>query len=587
MFSFAFNLSCLLFLTLIMAAYILKKKIPNTENKIYKKLLVTSYLGITIDIIGYIIMQLSSSSTSLQNEIIAKIYLIYFIVWIVYFKDYIFAVTTNNKNKLKQHQKISFVNVILFAVLDLLIPIKIVNKNGMIYSSGLAVLILYLLVSIYILYMIYLLIKHYKVTKINQKIPLLAFIILGIIVMIIQFIKPEILLITATECFITCLMYFTIENPDMKLLKEMHDAKEISDNANEEKTLFLYNMTQEIRETTKNIDNEADIIIDSDNLSDDKESARNIKSETSKFRMMTNDIFDISAVEASSIKIYNNKYNIKTILKEVVNIYNNSCKSKNIEFRTNIEHNIPDTLYGDSISLKKVLSLILTNSLKYTDKGYIEMDVNTIIKNNICRLIFTIEDSGPGIKSSELEKIRVNNKNLNEAYKMITLMNGTMLINSNYGVGTKVKIIMDQLMEVEQSKELKQYNEIYDNMKILVVDDNEATFKIIEKMLKGSKIEIDTSLNGKDCLNKIKSKNKYDVILLDEKLSQITGEDLLNKLKEIRNYNTPVILLTKDNRYEYNLEYKNMGFDDYIVRPFKKEVLLSKLDKFIRKEYKK
>lgn len=429
----------------------------------------------------------------------------------------------------------------------------------------------------------YIILKYITHNMSKKYIPIILSIILFIICGIIQNINPTLILNIFVQSLVTFIMYHTIENPDMKLLKEMHDAKEISDNANEEKTLFLYNITQEIRQTTKNIDNDADMIIESDSLDENKNNARNIKGETSKFRMMTNDIFDISAVEASNIKIYNSKYNIKTILKEVINVYNSNCKNKGIDFITNIEHNLPDSLYGDNISLKKALTLILTNSLKYTNKGYIELNVNTIIKNDICRLIITIEDSGTGIKSSEIEKIKVEKGNFREAYKLITLMNGTMMLSSNYGVGTKVKIILDQKMDIDKHQELKEYNQIFDNMKILIVDDNEATFKIIEKMLKGNNIELDTCLNGKECLNKIKTKNKYNLILLDEELSQISGEVLLEKLKEIRNFNIPVILLTKDNNYEYNEEYKNQGFDDYIVRPFKKEELLKKLENYITK----
>ena len=163
-------------------------------------------------------------------------------------------------------------------------------------------------------------------------------------------------------------MYFTLENPDMKLLKELHKAKEISDNANEEKTMFLYNMTQEIRNTTDKINDEADIILDSDSLEQDKDSARNIKGETAKFRSTVNDIMDVSAIDTSSIKIYNSKYNIKNLLKEIVSMYNGVCMNKGLEFRTNIEHNIPKLLYGDSINLKKSIMNILTTSIKSTDK---------------------------------------------------------------------------------------------------------------------------------------------------------------------------------------------------------------------------
>ena len=574
MFSFAFNLSCFIFLCLIGTFYFSRKKISNDENQIYKKILINSFFGMFIDLYGYIVLQISDNSTAEINIYIAKIYLFYFFLWITFFKDYMVIITTKDKQKLKKSRLLSLITFFIFIILNISLPLTIVDNDGLIYSSGIIVIVLYIIVGIQIMYMIYLLIKYAKNTTFNQKIPLYVFFILGTIAMIIQFIFPEVLLITATECIITCLMYFTIENPDMKLLTEMHEAKEISDNANEEKTLFLYNMTQEIRATTKNIDAEADIIIDSDNIARDKESARNIKGETSKFRMMTNDILDVSAIDSSKVKIYNTSYSIKMLLRTIISSYNEICKNKNIEFRTNIDHNIPESLYGDNINLKKVLKELLDYSVKSTSKGYIELNINTIIKNDIARLIITIEDSSMGLKSSVLERITIDNKEFSSVYKLITLMNGTMVITSNYGTGNKIKIILDQKIEPSISIEEKKYQSILDNKKILIIDNTESTIKVIEKLLKESNIDIDYSLNGKDAYNKIKTRNRYDLILLDEELSMMTGVELLNYLKKIRNFNIPVILLSKDNKYEYNEEYLNIGFTDILIKPIKKTSLL-------------
>ena len=457
-------------------------------------------------------------------------------------------------------------------------------NNGAAYSYGLAVNFVYAISAVCILICMIFLILNIKKIGIKKYYPLIIFLILGTLVIIIQYNYPELTLMLSLHTFVLMIMYFTIEKPDMKLLKEMHDAKEISDNANEEKTLFLYNMTQEIRVTTKNIDSEADVIINSDSIDVDKDSARNIKGETAKFRTMTNDILDVSAIDASSIKIYNSVYNVKVLLKSLIGSYTEISKNKNIEFRTNIEHNIPEYLYGDSISLKRAINLLLTYSVKNTNKGYVELNLNTIIKNDIVRLIITIEDSSMGIKSDELEKIKVDNKNINEAYKLITLMNGTMVLTSNYGIGNKIKIILDQKIDKNESREEKQYKEIYNNKKILIIDDNESSIKIIEKLLKGSNIVIDSSLNGKDAINKIRTKNRYDLILLDEELTSINGSELLGKLKSIRNFNIPVILLSKDNKYEYNEEYLKVGFIDILIKPLKKDSLLNIIDKYIDKD---
>ena len=432
-----------------------------------------------------------------------------------------------------------------------------------------------------ILIILYCIVKNYKHIIDIKYLPLLFYIVFGSISIIWQMSNPRLLLITPIESLVLFLMYFTIENPDMKLLTEMHEAKEISDNANEEKTLFLYNMTQEIRATTKNIDAEADIIIDSDDIARDKESARNIKGETSKFRMMTNDILDVSAIDSSKVKIYNTSYSIKMLLRTIISSYNEICKNKNIEFRTNIDHNIPESLYGDNINLKKVLKELLDYSVKSTSKGYIELNINTIIKNDIARLIITIEDSSMGLKSSVLERITIDNKEFSSVYKLITLMNGTMVITSNYGTGNKIKIILDQKIEPSISIEEKKYQSILDNKKILIIDNTESTIKVIEKLLKESNIYIDYSLNGKDAYNKIKTRNRYDLILLDEDLSMMTGVELLNYLKKIRNFNIPVILLSKDNKYEYNEEYLNMGFTDILIKPIKKTSLLECINKNI------
>ena len=476
--------------------------------------------------------------------------------------------------------KIFTIMYIFVSITIYLLPINYVYNETIIYSEGLAVRFTYLIAILSIILIIISSIKNYKNLLSKKYVPMFVFLTFGTLALMLQILNPELFLVSPLEVLVTITMYFTIENPDVKLLKEMHDAKVISDNANEEKTLFLYNMTQEIRETTKNINVEADNILESKDLELDKDSARNIKGETSKFTTMTNDILDVSTIDSSNIKIYNTKYNIKTILKEVVSNYKTISMNKGIEFRSNIEHNIPDILYGDSIGLKKVLTLLLKESIKNTNKGYIEFNVNTIIKKDIIRLIITIEDSGIGIKANELESVKINNKNISESYKTITLMNGTMILSSNYGMGTKISIILDQKIEEKVTKELTMYKNTYDNKSILVVDDNESTHKLIEKLLKDSNINIDYSLNGKDTLNKIKSKNKYALILIDEELSQITGAELLIKLKEIRNFNTPVILLTKDNNYEYSEEYLKQGFTSVIIKPLKKDNLLQVIDKF-------
>ena len=577
-FNLGLTFSGLIYTILVLIIYTKRKKIKTFETIVYKNLLVITIVELLSGCISVFTVN-NIENMSKVNDIINVLYLISLAGWIMVFTMYIVSIPVEQKSKFKI-KKIFTIMYIFVSITIYLLPINYVYNETIIYSEGLAVRFTYLIAILSIILIIISSIKNYKNLLSKKYVPMFVFLTFGTLALMLQILNPELFLVSPLEVLVTITMYFTIENPDIKLLKEMHDAKVISDNANEEKTLFLYNMTQEIRKTTKNINVEADNILESKDLELDKDSARNIKGETSKFTTMTNDILDVSTIDSSNIKIYNTKYNIKTILKEVVSNYKTISMNKGIEFRSNIEHNIPDMLYGDSIGLKKVLILLLKESIKNTNKGYIEFNVNTIIKKDIIRLIITIEDSGIGIKANELESVKINNKNISESYKTITLMNGTMILSSNYGMGTKISIILDQKIEEKVTKELTMYKNTYDNKSILVVDDNESIHKLIEKLLKDNNINIDYSLNGKDTINKIKSKNKYDLILIDEELSQITGAELLIKLKEIRNFNIPVILLTKDNNYEYSEEYLKQGFTSVIIKPLKKDNLLQVIDKF-------
>ena len=573
----------LFYISLLLIIFYTKRAIKIKENIIYNLLVIDSFFIMIFEIISYIILKANFSYESLLYNLSSKLILLTYLTWITLFFSYMITITLQDKTKLLSRlNKITIlIYVIVFAIV-ISSPLKYINIDNLHIPAGIPTYSVYTAAVISDIILTIIIITNFKKIKNKRYIPLAVLFVLGVISLIYQMGHPNCFLMSHLLIFTTFLMYFTIENPDVKLLKEMHDAKVISDNANEEKTLFLYNMTQEIRKTTKNINVEADNILESKDLELDKDSARNIKGETSKFTTMTNDILDVSTIDSSNIKIYNTKYNIKNIIKYLVITYQDICLNKGIEFRSNIEHNIPDMLYGDGIELKKVLTLLLNESIKNTDKGYIELNINTIIKNEIMRLIITIEDSGIGIKANELESVKINNKNISESYKAITLMNGTMILSSNYGIGTKIKIILDQKMDIHVNKEETEYNAIYDNKSILVVDDNESTYKLIEKLLKDNNINIDYSLNGKETINKIKSKNKYDLILIDEELSQITGAELLIKLKEIRNFNIPVILLTKDNNYEYSEEYLKQGFTSVIIKPLKKDNLLQVIDKFTK-----
>ena len=576
--------------------YFIRKHINSNEAKIFSKILFSNLLGLMLELMC-IYMSNKFSPTSLPAIIFTRAYLIYLITYLLFMTlyNYVLCYTTEKQKKLEHYKKLRNISYTIYAVCVVVcMALPLQTEKG--YAIGPAVNFVYLCSTICINVWFIPMIKNRKIIEHKKFVPLYIFILLIIIVAIIQRIYPQATLITIVEFLIVFIMYHTIENPDMKMLDEVHKAKVISDNANEEKTLFLYNMTNEIRGITKDIDKETDNILDeTDNKKIDVEeinnSARNIKGSTAKFTTMTNEILDISSIDSASVRIYNEKYNIKRLLKELVGIYKPKAQNKNLDFRVSIASDIPEYLYGDGINLKKVLTIILDNSIKYTNNGYIEFNINTIIKGDIVRLIISVEDSGIGMKAEDINKIftkkqeREDNHNLNNnlynAKRLITLMNGTIVPSSSYGSGTTIKIILDQKYDTIDT-DINKYDNIYDKKKVLLIDDSPSSEKLFNKILSGTNIELTSVKLGKEGLEKIRNKEKYDLILLDEELEPQNGHIIMRKLLEIRNFNTKVILLTKDNKYDYDDSYLQEGFTDYIIKSSDKEEMLNKINKYLK-----
>ena len=593
-----FTIYSLFYSLLINIVYFSSKRLRSIENKIFEKIMLTNFVGVLLAIGSYFTIK-NIDRFELLNTFVSKGYIVYLLTWLTLFSVYIFVISIKEgKDKKSEVNKIINLFSILYLIFLIIIIIKPLyyhNINGAIYSYGPSANVMYIVSIVYITVWLIRLSTNIKRIRDKKYLPIFAFMGLGLVVMIIQKQHPELLLMTSMETFIVFLMYHTIENPDMQIIEEVHRAKEISDNANEEKSMFLYNMTNEIRGITKDIDYSADNILEEvDNKKVDVlnigNSAREIKNNTAKFTTMTNEILDISQMD-SNIKIYNDKYNVKIIIKELVQIYKKKAEDKGISFRTNIASDIPPYLYGDSMGLKKALSIILDNSVKYTSSGFIDFDVSTIIKRDIARLVITVEDSGSGIKAIDLNKIfnkKVNDNerfnikyNLYNAKRLVILMGGTIIPSSVYGRGTTIKVVLDQKI-ADMDDALDKYESVYDKKSILLVDDNVSSGKIFTKMLKDTNIELSIVTSGKECLDKIRNKDKYDLILLDEDMEPLDGITVMRKLKEIRTFNTKTILLTKNNDYEYNDDYLEYGFDGYLLKPIDKDKLFELIDKYLK-----
>ena len=582
---FEIPLVSLIMLILLIVFYLSKENLKLIQNKIFKVILISSLLETFLNFLVHLICSVRPYemliSTPYYNffNLLNKVLVILFIIIFESLFCYVLVISSGS-SKLKSKKvrvPLLIVNILSLIVLSFT-KILIINANTAINVVGSTPTFGYFMIGVFVTLSLIVTIKNMR--NIDKRyLPIIVIFILLIICYVVTIFIPGMILYDLSLTILCYLMFFTIENPDAKMLREVYKAKEISDNANYEKEIFMYNITQEVKKTTRSIDDEVEYIIDSDSLEEDKERARNIKRYTSDFRIITNDILDVNLRDVSNVKIYNTKYNIKNLVREIVSIYKIKTNERNIEFRTNIEHFLNEQLYGDTINLKKVLCDILDYSLNKTSKGYIELNINSIIRKNVCRLIISIEDSS-SFNNLDINDIKTNPKNeLYDVYRLVVLLDGTMSVLSNLN-GNVIKVILDQRME-EHEEVIDKYSNIFNNKKVLVVDDILATYKIIEKLLKDSDIELFSVLSGRECLDKIRNKEKFDLILLDEDLHYMSGDEVVKKLHSIRNFDIPVVLLTKDSNVEYDNSYKENGFDDYLLKPINKNKLNEVLNKYL------
>ena len=597
----------LIYTFLLSIVFFSKERINKKENNIYSYLLIETVALLSFGIILYFMMK---SSSYTMKMIMNKLYLFFNLLWTYLFTLYILSTLYseklfNSKSSTIRNILIGFFQFILIMVLPLNFTI---NDNGAMFAYGISTIVTYFLSFIYVIILIYVLLSKIKFAKQSKYIPLYLFFVLGTFCTIIQAINPTLFLVVPLEALLTAVMYFTIENPDAKMIEQLNKARDEAVKANQAKTDFLSSMSHEIRTPLNAICGFSNSLLENDGVSDDaKGDVKNIIMASDTLLELVNGILDISKIEANKLEIIDSVYSFKKMYEELILLTKARIGEKPIEFKHSYDESIPEFLYGDGVRVKQVIINLLTNSAKYTKDGYIDFRINSIQKNNIIRLIISVEDSGIGIKKESIDKLFTKFERLGVekqtttegtglglaiTKKLVEMMGGKIVVQSIYGKGSIFTISLDQRMltneeltKVMKEKETEEKtDEIIDasGKNILVVDDNMLNLKVAERLLKAYKCNITLVSSGSECLDKV-SNNKYDLILLDDMMPRMSGTETLQKLKEIETFNTPVVALTANAITGMKEEYINRGFNDYLSKPIIKEDLNRVMKKYLKK----
>ena len=382
------------------------------------------------------------------------------------------------------------------------------------------------------------------------------------------------------------------------------------------KSAFFANMSHEIRTPINTIIGLNEMTLREEISDEIAENAINIQNASKMLLALINDILDMSKIESGKMEIVPTQYETGAMFSDLVNIIWIRMHEKNLEFKIDISRHLPSMLYGDEVRLKQVLTNILTNAVKYTEKGSVTLTAQSErIDANRILLRVTVADTGIGIKKESLEdlfssfrrvdqernrKIEGTGLGLSISKQLIEMMGGEITVDSIYTKGSTFTVTVEQqvvnpmpvgtmdFMVKRKLYEREKYKQSFEapEAKVLIVDDNEMNLMVACKLLRSTKVQIDTAKSGKECLEKTNSKF-YHVIFMDHMMPEMDGEETLHELKKQEKghcQNVPVIALTANVMTGAEEIYQEKGFAGYLAKPINGVLFEATLLKYLPQE---
>ena len=586
MYSICFTIAGVIFSILLFVLYNFKSNLKLLENKIYYGIIVTTIIAGLIEIYSFILVRTSIFVNSVLYLFSLKSLFLCFLVWIYLFTIYTVIVTINLKNKDYSRYRLAIIiSTIVFIIVSLttmILPIDIIETDGLLLPTGVGVDIIYVLSLILFIIMISVIISNRRNLKNKKYYPMYFLLVILGIMIIVQKIFPSLLLINFSLSILIYIMYFTIENPDIKLIKDLSYTRRMLEKQNEMVSGTVNNLAISLKNPLMEITNFSSKKI---NKKDEVSSLEEIK----KFQKLSlnlvdqiNKIMDLTRIENRQLKIKNKLYQTDNLINSIKDIIN----FRNVDVNYNIDNNIPKVLYGDDDNIKQTFTYLVEFINNYFNRYDLTINISKISVRNNCKLMFSIIVN---YKNTKLDFIERDNKCIIETNaweyelynRLVELQKGTYEVKKNnsslifnFALFQKIK---DNNEAVEE--EIIKYNN-YSGKKILIALDNHLDINKFTELLVNYNVDISTSSSIEELTELLRSDKTFDIVFLSNTISGIENYNIttseerkrtMTKLSLIAGYKLQIIMVTLEDYKDSDTEYIKMPIskvklDDIMVK---------------------
>lgn len=618
-----FQISALIMMIAIVIVFYSKKRYGSLENRLYGYMIVVVLLLVVSDIASIITLATPDKYPKLTIAL-GHVYLVIMHVFVALMCMYTAAM--NVKGKFKDADTVTQFFYIFWpivsavaALISCFLPLYPMGYGRHVYTEGPAVSFSYILGGAEIVYMVLFAFANRKRIRPRQQMPIYLYALVETAMIVMQSSNRFLLLSSFSTVIVMYIMYFTLENPDLKMIEALNTAKDEAEKANRAKTMFLANMSHEIRTPINTILGMDEMILRESDSAHVTEYADNIKRAGKALLTIVNDVLDFSKMESGKMELVETEYQIVDSICDITNQIVDKAEQKGLRLAVEMDSRMPGILVGDEVRIRQIVTNLLSNAVKYTDQGEITLTVHhrKISDNTVC-LTVEVKDSGRGIREEDIDKLcrsfqridETRNRNiegtglgLTIVQNLLALMNSELRVHSVYGKGSVFSFdVMQRVVSWEPVGNLEERMAALEpagrrtlrapKATVLVTDDNVMNLAVIRGLLKRTGVQLYVASSGQETLALVRQ-HKFDIVFLDHMMPEMDGIETYREIRRMWKAGeelmtpkkTPFLVLTANAVIGAKEMYLQEGFYDYISKPVDAVYLEKMLRKYLPKEY--